>query len=82
MTYGATAPEPADGGTFGIASQDGNGNWLNADEVRAREQYYRQRGIQAVPSVLVAGTHLIQGGQPSEFFEQALRTLAAEGAER
>jgi hypothetical protein len=30
MTFGATAPEPADGGTFGIASQDGNGNWLNA----------------------------------------------------
>ena len=53
-----------------------------AEEVRAREQYYRQRGIQAVPSVIVAGTHLIQGGQPSEFFEQALRTLAAEGAER
>ena len=52
------------------------------EEVREREQYYRQHGIHAVPSVIVAGTHLIQGGQPSEVFEQALRTLVAEGAER
>ena len=51
-------------------------------EVRAREKYYRDAGIQAVPSVIIAGRHLIQGGQPSEVFEQALRTLAATDAER
>ena len=54
-----------------------------AGEVRERERYYRDRGIQAVPSVVIAGRHLIQGGQPSAVFEQALRRIAsAEGVAR
>jgi predicted DsbA family dithiol-disulfide isomerase len=47
-----------------------------ADEVREREQFYQQHGIHAVPSVIVNDRHLIQGGQPPEVFEQALRQLA------
>jgi predicted DsbA family dithiol-disulfide isomerase len=46
-------------------------------EVRAREKFYTDRGIQAVPSVIINDQHLIQGGQPAEVFEQALRQLAA-----
>ncbi len=53
-----------------------------SDEVRAREKYYRDHGIQAVPSVIIQGRHLIQGAQPSEIFEQALRQLAATAAAR
>jgi predicted DsbA family dithiol-disulfide isomerase len=30
-----------------------------------------------VPSVILNGRHLIQGGQPPEVFEQALRQVAA-----
>jgi predicted DsbA family dithiol-disulfide isomerase len=48
-----------------------------ADEVREREQHFQQLGIHAVPSVIVNDKHLIQGGQPPEVFEQALRQLAA-----
>ena len=51
-----------------------------ADEVRARERHYGQQGIQAVPSVIVNNKYLIQGGQPAEVFEQALRKIAAESA--
>jgi predicted DsbA family dithiol-disulfide isomerase len=51
---------------------------LYADEVREREQFYGQRGISAVPSVIINDKYLIQGGQPVEAFEQALRKLAAE----
>jgi predicted DsbA family dithiol-disulfide isomerase len=51
-----------------------------ADEVRATEREFQQLGIQAVPSVIVNGRHLIQGGQPPEVFEQALRQLAAQAA--
>ena len=46
-------------------------------EVRVREAFYQQQGIQAVPSVIVNDHHLIQGGQPPEVFEQALRDIAA-----
>lgn len=49
-----------------------------ADEVRERVQFYRERGIQAVPSVVVEDEYLIQGGQPATFFEQALRKIALE----
>jgi predicted DsbA family dithiol-disulfide isomerase len=50
-----------------------------ADEVRAAERHWQQQGISAVPSVVIDGRHLIQGGQPPEAFERALRKLAAQG---
>ena len=48
-----------------------------AQEVREREQYFQRLGIQAVPSVIIDNQYLIQGGQPVEAFEQALRQVAA-----
>ena len=48
------------------------------DEVRERERLYTQQGIHAVPSVIVNDKYLIQGGQPVEVFEGALRKIAAE----
>jgi predicted DsbA family dithiol-disulfide isomerase len=48
-----------------------------AEEVRERERFFLDRGIQAVPAVIVNDRHLIQGGQPPEVFEQALRRIAA-----
>ena len=51
-----------------------------AQEVREREGFYQQHGIHAVPSVIVNDRHLIQGGQPPEVFEQALRQIAAQQA--
>jgi predicted DsbA family dithiol-disulfide isomerase len=47
-----------------------------ASEVREREKFYAGLGIHAVPSVIINDRHLIQGGQPPEVFEQALRQLA------
>jgi predicted DsbA family dithiol-disulfide isomerase len=48
-----------------------------AAEVRERERFYHEQGISAVPSVIIDDRHLIQGGQPPEAFERALRQLAA-----
>jgi len=50
-----------------------------ANEVRERERFYQQQGIHAVPAVIFNERHLIQGGQPVEVFEQALRQIAATG---
>lgn len=47
-------------------------------EVREREKFYADRGIRAVPSVIIDDKHLIQGGQPPEVFEKALRQLAGQ----
>jgi predicted DsbA family dithiol-disulfide isomerase len=49
-----------------------------ADEVRAQERFFQEQGVRAVPSVIVNGRYLIQGGQPPEVFEQSLRQIAAE----
>jgi predicted DsbA family dithiol-disulfide isomerase len=47
-----------------------------AAEVRAREEFYRSHGINAVPAVIVNERHLIEGGQPVAVFERVLRQLA------
>jgi predicted DsbA family dithiol-disulfide isomerase len=47
-----------------------------ADAVRIAERHWQQQGITAVPSVIIDDRHLIQGGQPPEAFERALRQLA------
>jgi predicted DsbA family dithiol-disulfide isomerase len=53
----------------------------HASEVRERLEFYRSQGISSVPSVIINDRHLIQGGQPPEVFEQALRQLAAQPAD-
>ena len=49
-----------------------------AEDVRRQERFYLDQGIHAVPAVIVNDRHLIQGGQPAQVFEQALRKIAAE----
>jgi predicted DsbA family dithiol-disulfide isomerase len=46
------------------------------DEVRAAEATWQEAGIHSVPSIVINDRHLIQGGQPPEVFEQALRQIA------
>ena len=48
-----------------------------AAEVRERERHWLQRGVSGVPFVLVDGKYAIEGAQPPEAFEQALRQVAA-----
>ena len=49
-----------------------------AEDVHRAEKFWQQNGITAVPSVIINGRHLIQGGQPPEVFEEAIRQVAAE----
>ncbi|MFT7724342.1 MAG: DsbA family oxidoreductase [Roseateles sp.] len=48
-----------------------------AAEVQAREAEVSRQGIQAVPAVVIDQRLLVQGGQPVEAFEQALREAMA-----
>ncbi len=48
-----------------------------ADAVREREQRWQTLGIQSVPSVVINGRHLVQGGQPPEVFVRVLREIEA-----
>jgi predicted DsbA family dithiol-disulfide isomerase len=68
----------ADAGLDAVRAREILGSGEYAKEVREREQFYQQHGIHAVPAVIINDRHLIQGGQPPEVFEQALRQIAAE----
>jgi predicted DsbA family dithiol-disulfide isomerase len=46
-----------------------------ASEVRERERYWLQRGVGGVPHVVVNDSHVIEGAQPPEAFEQAFRQI-------
>lgn len=46
-------------------------------ETRASEQKYLGLGISSVPSLILNDKYLLQGAQPVESFEQALRQLAS-----
>lgn len=52
-----------------------------ADEVRREEAVWRNRGINAVPSVIFNQRWMIQGGQPPQVFEQAIRQIIAGAAQ-
>jgi len=47
-----------------------------ADETRRQERFYLDAGIHSVPAVIINDRYLVQGGQPAEVFEQALRQAA------
>ncbi|GAC1573974.1 MAG: DsbA family oxidoreductase [Sphingomicrobium sp.] len=47
-------------------------------DVRAAEQLWLERGVHAVPAIVIDGQYQITGGQPPELFEKALRKIAAE----
>lgn len=49
-----------------------------ANDVRAREEHYRQAGIHSVPATIVNDRYLVAGGQPPEVFVDALRDIAAK----
>lgn len=51
-----------------------------AAEVRAEQEHWRRNGIQAVPSVIFNQRWLIQGGQPPQVFEQAIRDILSGAA--
>ncbi len=46
--------------------------------VRERQQLYLSQGIHSVPSLILNDRYLLQGGQPVEAFERALRQVTAE----
>jgi predicted DsbA family dithiol-disulfide isomerase len=48
-----------------------------AEDVRKQETHFMQLGIRAVPAVIIDDRHIIEGGQPPEIFERALRDIGA-----
>ena len=65
-----------DAGLDGARARDVLASGEYTDAVRAQQRFYQEQGISAVPSVIFNDRHLLQGGQPVETFENALRQLS------
>ncbi len=47
----------------------------DADDIRARDQDARQKGVNAVPTFLIAQQYVVSGAQPPEVWGQVIREL-------
>jgi len=47
-----------------------------ASDVRERERFHAEQGINSVPTIIMNDQYLIQGGQPPDAFEHVLRRVA------
>ena len=62
-------------GEGGVYDPELFGSGEYSEEVRREEDLWRNRGIQAVPSVIFNQRWMIQGGQPPLVFENAIRQI-------
>ncbi|RAI66276.1 DsbA family oxidoreductase [Pseudomonas fluorescens] len=68
-------------GLDGTSAQEVLASGAFAEELRELEAYYRQRGINSVPAMVLNGRHLVSGSQSVEYYEQMLRQMAKAPAE-
>jgi predicted DsbA family dithiol-disulfide isomerase len=71
----------AEAGLDAAAAQEVLASGAFAKEVRELEGFYRQRGINSVPAMVLNGRHLVSGSQSVEYYEQMLRKMAKAPAE-
>jgi predicted DsbA family dithiol-disulfide isomerase len=71
----------AEAGLDAAAAQEVLASGAFAKEVRELEEFYRQRGINSVPAMILNGRHLVSGSQSVEYYEQMLRQMANASAE-
>lgn len=56
------------------------GSAAYANEVRELEAFYRERGINSVPAMVLNGRQLVSGSQSVSYYEQMLREMSAAAA--
>lgn len=65
-------------GLDGAAAREVLASGRYAEEVRAEEREWLEKGINSVPAVVIADRYLISGGQPAEAFEKAIREIVVK----
>jgi len=68
----------AEAGLDRLAAGDVLGSGAHADTIRITVRRWQRHGIDGVPALVIDGQHLIQGAQPVEVYEQALRRTALQ----
>lgn len=50
----------------------------DADDIRARDEDARRKGVSAVPTFLIAQQYVVSGAQPPEFWDQVIEDLVQQ----
>jgi predicted DsbA family dithiol-disulfide isomerase len=50
----------------------------DAEDIRARDAWARERGVTGVPTFVVANSHVVPGAQPPELWDQVIAEIAAQ----
>ncbi len=50
----------------------------DADDIRARDNHARERGVTGVPTFVVANQHVLPGAQPPELWEKVIDEIATQ----
>jgi predicted DsbA family dithiol-disulfide isomerase len=75
--FGALVEAAKVAGLDGVKALEVLESGAYAGEVRQEEDVWRNRGINAVPTVIFNQRWMVQGGQPPQVFEQAIRQILA-----
>jgi predicted DsbA family dithiol-disulfide isomerase len=70
----------AEAGLDQLKAGDVLGSGAHAEEVRTTVRRWHRLGVDGVPALVIDGMQLIQGAQPVEVYEQALRRAAVQRA--
>jgi predicted DsbA family dithiol-disulfide isomerase len=50
------------------------------EDIRSREAHSRQRGVNAVPTFIIAGKYVVQGAQPTELWLDVIDDLRSQAS--
>ena len=50
----------------------------DAEDIRARDAWAREKGVTGVPTFIVAGRHAVPGAQPPELWSKVIKELAEQ----
>jgi predicted DsbA family dithiol-disulfide isomerase len=50
----------------------------DAEDIRARDAHARERGVNGVPTFVIASQHVVVGAQPTDLWLQVIDELAAQ----
>ena len=50
----------------------------DAEDIRARDAWARERGVTGVPTFVVANSHVVPGAQPPELWDQVIGEITAQ----
>ena len=53
----------------------------DSDDIRARDQHARDRGVSGVPTFIIANRHVLQGAQPSDVWARVIGEVTARLAD-